>query len=98
MKIGVVGPFNPKSIEEYFDSSIVLPDINTMATSVNAYVKGLLMAGHKVNVFTMHYFDGHDYYIDGKNIRIFFVSTKFRIRGFGRLRASYRLKKLVKKQ
>ncbi len=97
MKIGVAGPFNPQTVAEYFDSNTKLPDINKMATSVNAYVKGLIELGHFVTVFTTYSFEGEPYYVDGKNIRIYFISTQFKIHALGRLRMAKKIRKCIEK-
>lgn len=97
MRIGVAGPFNPQEVKEYFDSNTELPVINEMATSVNAYVRGLLKEGHSVTVFTTYSFVGAPYYIDGNNIRVYFISTQFKVHILGRLRMAKRIRKCIKK-
>lgn len=96
MHIGVVGPFNPLTVQSYFKKSTALPNINRMATSVNCYVNGLLKTGHKVTVFTSYSFDGDPYTIEGNNIRICLVSTRFKIHGLSRLRMAKRIQKEIK--
>lgn len=97
MRIGVAGPFNPQEVKEYFDSNTKLPVINEMATSVNAYVRGLLKEGHSVTVFTTYSFEGAPYYIDGNNIRVYLISTQFKIHILGRLRMAKRIRECIKK-
>jgi len=95
MNIGIAGPFNPMTVRDYFDDKKDLPDINSMATSVNAYVNGLLKLGHHVTIFTCYSFCGSPYYIEGKNITIWFISTNFKHFAFGRFHMVKRINKCI---
>lgn len=96
MLIGVAGPFNPQSVKEYFPENTELPDINRTASSVNAYVNGLLKNGHQVVVFTTYPFDGKSYKIVGNRISICFISTKFKVHAFGRARMGKKIARAIK--
>ena len=96
MNIGVAGPFNPITVKQYFENDIELPDINHMATSVNAYVNGLLKLGHRVIVFTTYSFKGQPYILKGKNISICFISTQFKLHALGKLRMVRRIRDCIR--
>lgn len=52
MRIGIVAPFNPKSIANFLDEDNI-PAINTSATAVNTLVSEFLEQGHHVVIFTL---------------------------------------------
>lgn len=97
MNIGIAGPFNPSEFSEYFEKEVNLPQINLTASSVNAYVLGLLKRGHKVTIFTTYAFEGEPYYIEGNNIKVWFASTVFKIHALGRARAAKRIRRIIEK-
>lgn len=72
MKIGIVAPFNPASVQKYFDEPI--PAINKMASSVNNLVLSFLETGHSVCVFTMDNSLGTRLFV-GKRIKIYVVGS-----------------------
>ena len=48
----ILAPFNPSTVSEYFDTSVVLPNINVTASSINNIVKGLLNLNEHLLVVT----------------------------------------------
>lgn len=99
MNIGIIGYFNPYEVIDFLDKNQSIPSINTMASSVNATVRGLLQQGHCVKVFTTYPDKGKSYSIKGENIEIFLTSRYPSIKGtgvFNRLYMINRLKKILK--
>ena len=53
MHIGIVGPCDPREFQEFFSDSNLLRNYN-VASSVNTYVKELLLQGYIVSVFSLY--------------------------------------------
>lgn len=74
MNIGIVAPFNPSDVKEFFPG-VDVPYINNGATSVGTLVKALLHEGQMVTVFTI----SHDILrveeIRGNNIVVYLIPT-----------------------
>lgn len=98
MHIGIVGYFDPSSVSDYFDDGFSLPKENSNASSVNAIVRGFLMLGHKVTVFTTYNSSGDEIHLSGKCIDIYMVScvSKYRkLQIFSRMYMVRELKCLI---
>ncbi len=98
MKIAIAGPFNPKCAEKYFSKDYNLPNINITASSVNIYVCALLELGHEVIVFTSDPYHKKTVVYIGDRIKIYCISSKFRVRGFGRYRMHKRIQNYIQKE
>ena len=97
MRICVVGPFNPKSVSDYFGKDIVLPNINITASSVNTYVRALLELGNEVTVITTDPNSERIKKYVGCKIKIITIHNKFIIRGFTRFLIYKRIRMVVGK-
>ncbi len=97
MRIGVAGPFDPSGIPEYFPEGKA-PHINPTASSVTAYVSGLLKTGNTVTVITSDPFGKDTVTIEGKGIKLIVLPGRFRIRGFGRYRMHRRIRDCIEKE
>ena len=69
----ILAPFNPKSVADYFDSDIKLPNINLTASSINNIVKGLLDSGEQLLVVTTSMEDKADAIFTIPNLTIVVV-------------------------
>lgn len=74
MRIGIVAPFNPGCIKEYFEDNDV-PFINNGATSVNTLVLSLLQEGHTLKVFTISNDEIRLRKLEGNRIEVYLVPT-----------------------
>ena len=74
MTIGIVSPFNPSSVKEFFPNTKP-PVINEGATSVNTLVRSLLQEGHTLKVFTICNDIVNTEILVGKNIEVYLIPT-----------------------
>lgn len=98
MRIGVAGPLDPSCFKEYFSNDYTLPQINKTASSVNAYVNGLLKEGQEVIVFTCDPLGTRPMVFSGRGLKIYITPYKRFIRGFGRYRVHRRISKCIQKE
>lgn len=98
MRIGIAGPFNPYCVADYFDKDTSLPNVNITASSVNTYVRALLEKGHDIVVFTTDSTSDRTKVYIGKNITIYCLHNRFKIRGFTRYRMHGRIRNCVKRE
>ena len=95
MRICVAGPFDPSGIPEFFPEGTQIPHINATASSVTAYVSGLVRTGHEVTVITSDPFRKETLEIKGKGLTVVILPGRFRIKGFGRYRMRKRIAKCI---
>ena len=75
MRVGIVGPFNPAVISDYFNESNI-PSINESATAVNTLVRELLEQGQEIKVYTQHTLSPQNYRtLKGKNVEVYLIPT-----------------------
>lgn len=72
MRIGIVAPFNPVSVQNYFKEPLI--EANQMASSVNNLVVSFLEAGNSVCVFTLVNTTQTVKYV-GKGITLYVIGT-----------------------
>ena len=98
MRICVAGPFDPSGIPEFFPEGTQIPHINATASSVTAYVSGLVRLGHEVTVITSDPFRKDTAELKGKGLTVVILPGRFRIRGFGRYRMHRRIAKCIEER
>ncbi|WP_282016607.1 glycosyltransferase family 4 protein [Marinifilum flexuosum] len=75
IKIGVVGPINPKYFKKYlYKDSIDVNQSNVTANSVNRLVESYILEGYFVRVFTITT-DSKTYILKGENLEIVVIGT-----------------------
>ena len=94
MKIAIVSPFNPRELSSYYYKKDNVIDTGIKASSVHAYVHGLLQLGHSVTVFTYTTgYDGRTVEYTGNNIRVFLLCLK---RSYLRTYSAYKLREIIR--
>ena len=92
MKIGILSPFNPRSIQDYLDCTDV-PELYIAASSVNTLALSLLQAGHQLKIFTLCPGITEVRKLKGANVSVFLIPLLL-MPGFPRLRKNFKLSQL----
>lgn len=81
MNIAIVAPFNPSSVVELLSENDVV-SINQSASSVNNLVRGLVLSGIDVTVFTLNYFDNNNSIYNGPHLAVNVIGARSRFKLF----------------
>ena len=94
MRIGIVAPFNPSSIQMYFEET--LKSINKTASSVNNLVLSFIELGHDVCVFTLDTTSEETKFYTSDHVRLYVIGVKSRFKLNNIFPPLYKQAKIIK--
>ncbi len=94
MRIGIVAPFNPSSIQMYFEET--LKSINKTASSVNNLVLSFIELGHDVCVFTLDTTSEETKFYTNDHVHLYVIGVKSRFKLNNIFPPLYKQAKIIK--